>query len=62
MGKASRNKRQRNEPFEHEPKRPTTPYRTAKEKQEQRRKDRRAAIRQEKLVQQVAASVARGDR
>lgn len=56
MGKAARIKRQRDEKFEHEPKRPTGKYKTDKERQTERSRDRRIAQRQEKLVAQVAAS------
>lgn len=56
MGKAARIKKQRTEKFEHEPKRPSTKYKTAKERQAERSRDRRIAERQEKLVTQVAAS------
>lgn len=56
MGKAARIKRQRTEPFEHDPKRPTGKYKTDKERQAERSRDRRFAQRQEKLAAQVAAS------
>ena len=56
MGKAARIKRQRTGPFEHDPKRPTGKYKTAKERQAERSRDRRIAQRQERLVAQVAAS------
>lgn len=56
MGKAARIKRQRDEKFEREPKRPTGKYKTAKERQADRQRDRRVAQRQERLVAQVAAS------
>lgn len=59
MGKASRNKKTRTEPFEHEPKRPTRKYQTAKERQGERQRDRRVAQRQERLIAQVVASVQR---
>ena len=56
MGKAARIKRERTEKFEREPKRPTGKYKTAKDRQAERQRDRRIAQRQEKLVAQVAAS------
>lgn len=56
MGKAARIKRERTEKFEREPKRPSGKYKTAKEKQAERQKDRRIARRQEALMAQVAAS------
>lgn len=60
MGKAARIKAQRSEEFFHEQKRPTSKYRTAKEQQEQRRRDRKAARKHEALMAKVAAS-ARGE-
>ena len=60
MGKASRTKRERTEPFEHEPKRPTHRYLTPKERQEERRRDRRAAERTENLIGKLAAGVRAG--
>lgn len=56
MGKAARIKRQRTEPFEHDPKRPTVKYKTAKERQGERQRDSRFARRQQALIEQVAAS------
>lgn len=60
MGKAARIKAQRTEEFFHEAKRPNTPYRTAKERQEERRRDRAAAQRQQDLIGRLAASVTEG--
>ncbi|QUE25640.1 hypothetical protein SEA_SADLAD_94 [Microbacterium phage SadLad] len=59
MGKASRSKRERTEPYEREPKRPTHQYLTPKERQEARRQDRKAAERTSALLDKLAAQ-ARG--
>ncbi|UUG69658.1 hypothetical protein SEA_FRANSOYER_93 [Microbacterium phage Fransoyer] len=62
MGKASRSKRERTEPYEREPKRPTHQYLTPKERQEARRRDRKAAERTEGLLAKLAAQTLRGER
>lgn len=61
MGKAARIKAQRTEKFEHEPKRPTGRYKTAKERQLDRRHERDMVQRLDALTQSVAAQII-GDR
>ncbi|QUE25386.1 hypothetical protein SEA_FIZZLES_92 [Microbacterium phage Fizzles] len=59
MGKAARIKRERALPFFHEQKQPTGQYRTAKDRQEGRRRDREIAQRSRDLIARLAASVER---
>ncbi len=62
MGKASRSKRERTDPFEREPKRPTHRYLTPKERQEARRSDRKAAERMQGLIARLAQQVREGQK
>lgn len=58
MGKAARLKAQRGEGFVRDQKQPTGTYRSAKDRQAERRKDREAAERNQALIARLAASVA----
>lgn len=57
MGKASRIKGQRTEPFFHEQKRPTGTHLTKKEQQEQRRRARKIDAKVEALAAKVGIAM-----
>lgn len=61
MGKAARIKAQRGE-FVRGQKQPTGTYRSAKDRQEERRKDREIMKRSQALISRLAASVKGDDR
>ncbi|UDL15471.1 hypothetical protein SEA_PEPE25_96 [Microbacterium phage Pepe25] len=60
MGKASRIKAQRTEPFFHEQKRPTGTHLTKKEQQEERRRSRRLDAKVEALAAKVGVAMGKG--
>ena len=59
MGKAARIKAQRGEKFVRAEKQPTGKFRSAKDRQEERRKDRKVAERSQALIARLANGVAK---